>query len=108
MTAATLFPAGLTLAGLQVYENAPGPRLPRHPARGRRATASASPAPAAAATRPCTPPRWIDGLKAAVPVCSVGNYQSYLGAACCMCEVVPGALTFAEEWGVLGLAAPKP
>jgi hypothetical protein len=25
-----------------------------------------------------------------------------------MCEVVPGALTFTEEWGVLGLAAPKP
>ncbi len=50
----------------------------------------------------------IDGLKAAVPVCSVGNYRIYLGAACCMCEVVPGALTFAEEWSVLGLAAPKP
>ena len=50
----------------------------------------------------------IDGLKAAVPVCSVGNYRSYLGTACCMCELVPGALTFTEEWGVLGLAAPKP
>jgi len=42
-----------------------------------------------------------------VPVCSVGNYRSYLGIACCMCEVVPGGLTFAEEWGVLGLVAPR-
>ena len=32
-------------------------------------------------------------FKCVVPVCSVGNYQAYLGAACCMCEVVPGALT---------------
>ena len=42
----------------------------------------------------------IDGLKAAAPVCSVGNYQAYLGIGCCMCEMVPGALTFTEEWGV--------
>ena len=42
-----------------------------------------------------------------MPVCSVGNYQAYLGAACCMCEVVPGALRFTEEWGVLGLVAPR-
>ena len=46
-------------------------------------------------------------FKAVVPVCSVGNYQAYLGAACCMCEVVPGALRFTEEWGVLGLIAPR-
>lgn len=46
-------------------------------------------------------------FKAVVPVCSVGNYRSYLGAACCMCEVVPGALSFTEEWGVLSLTAPR-
>src|SRR5262249_5756131 len=45
--------------------------------------------------------------KAVVPVCSVGNYRAYLGAACCMCEVVPGALTFTEEWAVLALVAPR-
>ncbi len=65
------------------------------------------PAPAAAATRPCTPAAWDERLKAVVPVCSVGNYQSYLGTGCCMCELVPGALRFAEEWGVLGLVAPR-
>ncbi len=48
---------------------------------------------------------WDKRLKAVVPVCSVGNYQAYLGIACCMCEMVPGALRFTEEWGVLGLTA---
>ena len=40
-----------------------------------------------------------------VPVCSVGNYQAYLRAACCVCEVVPGALRFTEEGDVLGWQA---
>ncbi|HEV3144610.1 MAG TPA: hypothetical protein VGZ47_12045, partial [Gemmataceae bacterium] len=44
---------------------------------------------------------------AAVPVCSVGNYQAYLKAACCVCEVLPGALRFTEEGDVLGLLAPR-
>src|SRR2546427_6405504 len=44
---------------------------------------------------------------AVVPVCSVGTYQVYLEAACCVCEVLPGALRFAEEGDVLGLVAPR-
>src|SRR5260370_1379036 len=47
-------------------------------------------------------------LKAVVPVCSVGTYQAYLQAACCVCEVLPGALRFTEEGDVLGLVAPRP
>ena len=46
-------------------------------------------------------------FKAVVPVCSVGNYQAYLQAACCVCEVLPGALRFTEEGDVLGLVAPR-
>jgi pimeloyl-ACP methyl ester carboxylesterase len=46
-------------------------------------------------------------LKAVVPVCSVGTYQAYLRAACCVCEVLPGALRFCEEGDVLGLVAPR-
>jgi hypothetical protein len=42
-----------------------------------------------------------------VPVCSVGTYQAYLHAACCVCEVLPGALRFTEECEVLGLVAPR-
>lgn len=47
-------------------------------------------------------------IAAVAPVCSVGNYQSYLLVACCICEVIPGALTFTEEGDVLGLIAPRP
>jgi pimeloyl-ACP methyl ester carboxylesterase len=47
-------------------------------------------------------------FKAVAPVCSVGNYQAYLQAACCVCEVLPGALRFTEEGDVLGLVAPRP
>ena len=50
---------------------------------------------------------WDDRFGAVVPVCSVGNYQAYLGAACCMCEVVPGALQFTEEGNVLAFTAPR-
>ncbi len=46
-------------------------------------------------------------FQAVVPVCSVGNYQAYLQAACCVCEVVPGALRFTEEGDVLGLVSPR-
>jgi hypothetical protein len=48
-----------------------------------------------------------DRLAAVVPVCSVGDYQAYLQAACCVCEVLPNALTFSEEGDVLGLVAPR-
>jgi cephalosporin-C deacetylase-like acetyl esterase len=107
MTAATLLPTGQTLAGIQVYENA-------------RALAYLATRPEVDAARvgitgasgggnqTMYAAAMIDGLKVAVPVCSVGNYRVYLGTACCLCELVPGALTFTEEWGVLGLAAPKP
>src|SRR5262249_9128912 len=44
---------------------------------------------------------------AVVPVCSVGTYQAYLKAACCVCEVLPGALRFPEGGAVLGLGAPR-
>jgi dienelactone hydrolase len=107
MTAATLFPTGQTLAGLQVYENARAlAYLATRPEvdAARVAITGAS----GGGNQTMYAIAMIDGLKAAVPVCSVGNYRSYLGITCCMCEVVPGALTFTEEWGVLGLAAPKP
>src|SRR5262249_22296645 len=46
-------------------------------------------------------------FRAVVPVCSVGTYQAYLHAACCVCEVLPGALRLAEEGDVLALVAPR-
>src|SRR5437016_10366743 len=46
-------------------------------------------------------------FRAVVPVCSVGTYQAYLHAACCVCEVLPGGLRLAEEGDVLALVAPR-
>jgi len=104
MTAATLLPVGMPLSGLQVYEN-------------KRAVDYLQ-------TRPEVNPDQIgvtgasgggnqtmyagaydERIHCVIPTCSVGTYQSYLSAACCMCEVVPGALRFTEEGDVLGLAA---
>lgn len=106
MVAATLFPTGLALAGLQVYENMRAVDYLR--------------------SRPEVDPERIgvtgtsgggnqtmyvgaidERLKCVVPACSVGTYQAYLSAACCMCEVTPAALSYTEEWGVLALVAPR-
>ncbi|MEC9009912.1 MAG: acetylxylan esterase [Planctomycetota bacterium] len=106
MVAATLWPTGTLLCGIQVWEN-------------MRAVDYLQ-------TRPEVDPQRLgvtgtsgggnqtiyagaldERFQCVVPVCSVGNYQAYLGAACCMCELVPGALTFTDEWQVLGLVAPR-
>jgi dienelactone hydrolase len=46
-------------------------------------------------------------VKCAVPVCSVGTFADYLSVACCVDEVLNGALTFAEEGDLLGCIAPR-
>lgn len=46
-------------------------------------------------------------VKAAMPVVSVGTFDSYIMAHNCVCEVLPAGLDFTEEWGVLGLVAPR-
>jgi sugar lactone lactonase YvrE/cephalosporin-C deacetylase-like acetyl esterase len=107
MVAATLLPAGLTLCGLQVYENMRAvdyletrPEVDKTRIGITGASGGGNQTMYAAA--------WDKRLRCAVPVCSVGNYQAYLHTACCMCEVVPEALSFTEEWAVLSLIAPRP
>lgn len=46
-------------------------------------------------------------IAAAVPVVSVGTFQSYIMNSNCVCELLPGGLTFTEEAGVLALVAPR-
>ena len=106
MVAATLLPVGLPLCGLQVYENqrAVDYLLTRPEVDGRRIGVTGA---SGGGNQTMYAGAWDERFAAVVPVCSVGNYQAYLGAACCMCEVVPGALQFTEEGGVLGLTAPR-
>ncbi|WP_217602220.1 S9 family peptidase [Chitinophaga sp. GbtcB8] len=46
-------------------------------------------------------------IKAAMPVVSVGTFESYIMNSNCVCELLPGGFTFTEEAGVLGLVAPR-
>lgn len=46
-------------------------------------------------------------VKAAVPVVSVGTFESYIMGTPCICEVLTDGLTFTEESGVLSLVAPR-
>jgi cephalosporin-C deacetylase-like acetyl esterase len=106
MIAATLLPTGLTLSGLQVAENMRAvdylvSRAEVDPARIGITGASGG------GNQTMYAAGYDERFRAAAPVCSVGNYQAYLGAACCYCELVPGALRFTEEWAVLGMTAPR-
>ena len=55
---------------------------------------------------------WISALdprvKAAVPVVSVGTFESYVTISNCWCETLPDCLKITEQWGLLGLIAPNP
>lgn len=106
MVAATLYPIGRPLSGLQVYENqrAVDYMLTRPEVDGDRLGITGA---SGGGNQSMYSGAFDERFKAVVPVCSVGNYKAYLGAACCMCEVVPGALSFTEEWGVLSLTAPR-
>lgn len=106
MTAATLFPVGRPLSGIQVCENMRAvdylisrPEVDPEKLGITGASGGGNQSMYAGA--------WDERFKAVVPVCSVGTYRAYLGAACCMCEVVPGAIKFTEESGVLALVAPR-
>lgn len=46
-------------------------------------------------------------IKAAMPVVSVGTFESYIMGHNCVCEVLPSGLSAMEEWEVLGLVAPR-
>lgn len=106
MTAATLFPTGKPLSGIQVYENMRAvdylqsrPEVDPEKIGITGASGGGNQTMYAGA--------WDSRFKAIVPVCSVGTYNSYLGAACCMCEVVPGAASWCCEGEILGLCAPR-
>ncbi|MEX1231868.1 MAG: prolyl oligopeptidase family serine peptidase [Planctomycetaceae bacterium] len=104
--ASTLWPTGLTLAGLQVYDNMRAAdylqsRPEVDPERLGITGASGG------GNQTMYAGAFDERFKCVVPTCSVGTYQAYLHAACCMCEMVPNAMTYTEEWGVLSLVAPR-
>lgn len=101
----TLWPTGHTLLGMQVYDNrrAVDYLISRPEVNGKLGITGAS----GGGNQSMYAGALDERFGAVVPVCSVGNFQAYLRAACCVCEVLPGALTFTEEGDVLGLVAPR-
>lgn len=102
----TLWPAGHTLLGLQVYDNrrAVDYLLTRPEVDGKKLGITGA---SGGGNQSMYAGALDERFGAVAPVCSVGTYQAYLKAACCVCEVLPGALTFTEEGDVLGLVAPR-
>lgn len=106
MVGATLFPIGRPLSGIQVYENMRAvdylqSRPEVNPEKIGITGASGG------GNQSMYAGCYDERFAAVIPCCSVGTYDSYLTTASCMCEVVPNTLTFTEEWGILGLAAPR-
>ncbi len=102
----TLWPAGQTLLGMQVYDNrrAVDYLLGRPEVDGSRLGITGA---SGGGNQTMYAGALDERFGAVVPVCSVGTYQAYLHAACCVCEVLPGGLRMAEEGDVLGLVAPR-
>lgn len=48
-----------------------------------------------------------DRVAAAVPVVSVGTFQSYIYTPNCVCELLPDGMELTNEAGILALAAPR-
>ncbi len=102
----TLWPAGQSLLGMQVYDNrrAVDYLQSRPEVDGERLGITGA---SGGGNQTMYAGALDERFGAVVPVCSVGNYQVYLQTACCVCEVLPGALRFTEEGEVLGLVAPR-
>jgi dienelactone hydrolase len=102
----SLWTVGQTLLGFQVYDNrrAVDYLLTRPEIDGDRLGVTGA---SGGGNQTMYAGALDERFRAVVPVCSVGSYQAYLRAACCVCEVLPGALRFTEEGDVLGLVAPR-
>ncbi len=103
MTGAMLLPVGRPLSGIQVYENMRAvdylqSRPEVDPDRIGITGASGG------GNQTMYAGALDERFRCVVPTCSVGTYQAYLSAACCMCEMVPGGLTFTEEGDLLGMS----
>lgn len=106
MTGATLWPVGLPLSGVQVYENmrAADYLQSRPEVDGTKLGITGA---SGGGNQTMYAGAFDERFGCVVPVCSVGTYRAYLGAACCVCEVVPDAMTCTEEGALLAMVAPR-
>jgi dienelactone hydrolase len=106
LTGASLLPAGTPLIGLQVNDNRRAvDYLISRPEvdPGRLAVTGAS----GGGNQTLYAGATDDRLKAVIPVCGIGTYDSYLKTACCMCEVNNGGAVYATTADLLAMVAPR-
>ena len=104
---AALLNLGETLLGAQVVDNMRGVDL-----LASLPEVSAARIGAVGASGGGNQTMWLAALdpriQAAMPVVSVGSFESYVYGMNCLCELLPDGLTLSGEAGVLALIAPRP
>ena len=106
LVGASLWPTGTPLIGLQVYDNRRAvDYLISRP--DVDATKLAITGASGGGNQTLYAGATDDRLAAVVPVCGIGTYESYLSAACCVCEVNVGGLTYAVTGDLLAMTAPR-
>jgi dienelactone hydrolase len=103
---ASLWPVGTPLHGLQLWDNvrALDYLQTRKDVDGKRLGCTGA---SGGGNQTTYLSAFDERVQCAVPVCSVGTFQSYLTSASCVDEVLLGGLTYAEEGDLLGLVAPR-
>lgn len=103
----SLLNIGETLMGAQVVDNMRGIDLLRSLPNVRKDRIGAT-----GASGGGNQTMWLSAMDtrvaAAMPVVSVGSFESYVYGMNCMCELLPDGLTMTEESGILALIAPRP
>ncbi len=103
---ASTWPVGTPLLGLQIYDNMRAVDYMNSRPEVDAAKLAITGA-SGGGNQSMNAGAWDERFKAVIPVCSVGTYDAYIGAACCVCEVLPGGLAIAEEGEILALVAPR-
>jgi dienelactone hydrolase len=103
---ASLWPAGVPLLGLQVYDNRRAvdyllSRPEVNPARLAITGASGG------GNQTLYAGATDDRLAAVVPVCGIGTYEAYTRTACCVCEVNVAGASYATTGDLLAMIAPR-
>jgi cephalosporin-C deacetylase-like acetyl esterase len=103
---ASLWPVGTPLHGLQLFDNvrALSYLQSRPEVDGKRLGCTGA---SGGGNQTTFLSAFDERIRCAVPVCSVGTWEDYLSAACCVDEVLADGLTFAEEGDLLGMVAPR-
>ncbi len=104
---ASLFNIGETLMGAQIVDNMRGVDLLQSLPFVKKEKIGAT-----GASGGGNQTMWLSAMDtriaAAMPVVSVGSFESYVYGVNCVCELLPDGLTFTSEAGILALTAPRP